>query len=275
MALKPRVRLAATRALMVLFVLSVASCSSPTRRPRAVPDNTASFTLMTFNVNYGLAGDPVTLGLIETTEADVVFLQETTPRWERSIRESVSTKFPHMEFRHSGGAGGLGVLSKLPFRVHDYMQAPSGWFPSMRVVVQSSLGPVQVLQVHLHPPVSERGSFASGYMTTGPVRAEELASFIKSLDPALPALVVGDFNENYRGQAAKILYDRGMHSVLREYDPYQKTWRWKTSVGALRQTLDHVFYNPQLEPVNAAVAEEGRSDHFPIVATFVGAKAIN
>jgi endonuclease/exonuclease/phosphatase (EEP) superfamily protein YafD len=42
-------------------------------------------------------------------------------------------------------------------------------------------------------------------------------------------------------------------------------------VASIDYQLDHIFYSSQLEPLNAWVLEEGRSDHFPVVAIFQSA----
>ena len=62
---------------------------------------------------------------------------------------------------------------------------------------------------------------------------------------------------------------RGMRSVLPEFSPKQRTWRWETPLGELSQRLDHIAYDTsRLRPLAAHVIEAGRSDHFPVVATF-------
>ncbi|HLU68856.1 MAG TPA: endonuclease/exonuclease/phosphatase family protein, partial [Kofleriaceae bacterium] len=63
---------------------------------------------MTYNVNYGTAGDEETLALIAQSGADVVLLQETNPAWERALRRALSGTYPHMAFLHADRrAGGL------------------------------------------------------------------------------------------------------------------------------------------------------------------------
>ena len=181
----------------------------------------------------------------------------------------LSDRYPHMAFRHSGGAGGLAVLSRRPFAELDYVTSPGGWFPAWRVVLRTPLGRVQVLQLHLRPPVSDGGSFVSGYFTTPKFRRMEVEHFTRCLDARLPTLVVGDFNEDRGGRALRYLRDHGLKSVLPEYQPDATTWRWNTSLGIrLTHTLDHIVYGPRLEPLEARVVRAGRSDHMPVLAVF-------
>lgn len=224
---------------------------------------------MTYNVNFGLGGDPRTLAAIRRAGAELVFLQETTPAWERALRRQLGDDYPHMAFRHFGGAGGLAVLSKHPFRDGGYIANLEGWFPAWRVIVRSPVGPLQVLQVHLRPPVSDGGSVLSGYFSTRGTRLKEIARFARRLNTRLPTLVLGDFNEDAGGRAIAHLKSKGMRSVLDEYQPDATTWRWTTSMGIeVTHTLDHIVYSEQLRPLDARVIHAGRSDHLPVVAIF-------
>ena len=224
-------------------------------------------TVLSYNVNFGLAGDRAGIEAIRVADADLVLLQETTPHWERALREQLGADYPHMEFRHGAGAGGLALLSRRPFEDHGLLPAQS-WFPAWVVHAQTALGTVQVLNVHLRPPLGEHGSVVSGYFTTPKIREQEISVFMSALDASLPTLVVGDFNEDAGGRALHKLQVAGFRSALPEFSPSAKTWRWQIGVGTLGSCLDHVVYNGQLEPIAVEVLELGRSDHLPLLATF-------
>ena len=245
-----------------------ASCAHPSRVARAPVAGTPHVTVKTYNLNYGLAGEPETLRAIGEGDPDLVFLQETSERWEPYIRREYSARYPHMVFRHCCGAGGLAVLSKRPFEEKDYLKGPKGsWFPAMRVIGDSPVGPLQVLVLHLHPPATEDGDFVEGYFSTDDIRLAEAKAFFEAVDPELPTLVVGDLNEP-DGKALKYFQDKGLRTGLPEFAPKAKTWRWKLSVGTLSSRLDHVLYNPLLEPLNVEVRQAGLSDHLPVLAVF-------
>lgn len=198
-----------------------------------------------------------------------MLLQETTLAWSAAIRERLANRYPHIVEIEHGGAGGQMVLAKRPFEVKQTMRSPAKWFPAMRLVAQTALGPVQVLNLHLHPPVSPRGSWVSGYFTTGPVRREEIAAFVEGLEPGMPTLFVGDFNEEAQGDAVRFLKDRGARDAVSDHLGRQPTWRWPVGALTLRFQLDHVLYQGRLRPVDVQVRQAGRSDHLPVVATFV------
>lgn len=228
--------------------------------------------VMTYNVNYGIPGDAPTMEVLAASSAELVLLQETTPAWERSLRARLTSVYPHQVYLHAPAAGGLAVLSKKRFEVRDVLANPRGWFPALRVVADSSLGPVQVLVVHLRPPVSDSGDWLSGYLTTSPLRRAEVKDFLASLEPGLPTVVAGDFNEGTSGDALRELEARGLRSALPEFTPNAKTWGWDVGALHLSAQLDHLVYSKQLEPVNARVVDGGRSDHQAVLATFVRAK---
>lgn len=226
---------------------------------------------MTYNVNFGLAGDAETIEAIRAQDADLVLLQETTPEWEWGLRETLGERFQHIDFHHCCRAGGLAVLSKYPVETTEVIEnvVAGGWFPSMRVVVDSPLGRVQVLSVHLRPQISESGSVLSGVFTTSGVRKKEIQQLAPRLSKEMPTLIVGDFNETASGSAIEDLEERGFKNVLPEFNPKATTWRWNTPTGAIKRTFDHILYDHRLEPLSAHALERGRSDHLPVVAVFV------
>lgn len=246
------------------------SCAQAPLEPRPPKVEGKTLKVMTFNINYGLAGDAETLAAIGSEQADIILLQETTPEWEALIRRHYATQYPHIRFEHCCGAGGLGVLSRYEIEPKDYIQAPQpSWFPAWRLIAKTPLGPVQLLNVHLRPPVSDSGSFVSGYFSTPKVRAGEIKHHAATLSKTMPTIIAGDFNEGADGEAVEALKARGMRSVLGQFKPDQSTWRWQTSVGTLNSQLDHILYDPaQYSPLNAYVVQAGRSDHMPVVAIF-------
>ena len=170
-----------------LIATLLAACShEPARAGSRARARSPPLRVMTYNVNFGIPGDGPTLAAIELGKADVVFLQEINTAWERALRARFAGAYPHMAFYPRGGAGGIGIMSRLPFRGQQLI-APEGdgWFPALRLVLDSPLGPVQVLVVHLRPPVSDGGSFVAGHFTAPAIHEKEIARFVQALDHAL------------------------------------------------------------------------------------------
>jgi endonuclease/exonuclease/phosphatase (EEP) superfamily protein YafD len=254
--------------IVVSLALALACARTPAAEHPRAPVGPA-LRLLTYNVNYGIAGDDETIAAIREADADLILLQETNAAWEQALRASLSSQWPRMIFKHRGGAGGLAVLSRLPILdVEFFAPVGEGWFPAARVVVDTPFGRVQALSVHLRPPVSDGGSFVSGAFTTPAVRFDEIQVFYGRLAPGYPTLIAGDFNEEEDGNAVKFLAAKGMVSALARYAPGQPTWRWPTPVGTLHKQLDHVLYDARLDAISAEIRQRGRSDHLPVVAVF-------
>ena len=222
--------------------------------------------MLSYNVNYGLAGDPSGLAAIVDAHVDVVLLQETTPEWEQALRssEAVNAAWPHIRFHHCCGAGGLAILSRWPIEALEILEPPVGpdaWFPAARAVIATPAGPLELLDVHLRPPVktAEQG-WISALSSTPAVRQAEIEHYLPSLDPTLPTIIAGDFNEGDGGSALDTLESLGFIDTLVQLRVRGPTWRW----GGLRARLDHVLVDSRLEPVHGQILDAGRSDHLPL-----------
>lgn len=262
--------------LSVLFLAAacLSGCAAAARVPQAAPPGQPTLRVMTYNINFGGRGDPQALAAVRSGDADVVFLQETTPTWERAFRRGFSAQYPHQRWLHvRGGAGGMAVLSKHPFALKAIPAGP-GWFDALSAEVATPIGPIEVLAVHLRPPVSDGGSFISGHFTTPAIRKGELQHHARHLTGAAPLIVVGDFNEDDDGSGvAWIRKAKGLTNALMAFDPDAETWRWPTWAMDLSDTFDHILYDRRLTCLNARVIQAGRSDHLPVVAEFVMADA--
>ena len=259
-------------ALAILVGVGLAaSCSqAPLQTPRAPTPGKPSLFVLSYNLNYGLAGDPTTLDAIGDRRSDLVLLQETTPEWESALRERFAGRYPYIAFRHCCLAGGLGILSKYAFEELEYLDPPpGGWFPGWRVRVASPFGPLQVLNVHLRPQLGDSGANVSGVLsgmvTTPPLRKAQIQIYTAHLEPSVPTLIAGDFNESESGSAVEWLEARGLHSVVPDFT-HDDTWRWDTSVGRVSRRFDHIVHSRELEVLTAGVVKAGRSDHLPVFA---------
>lgn len=243
-------------------------CLAPKTKPiRKLDPEQHPLQIISYNVNFGLYADPGLLQTLASHKADVILLQETNESFEVMSEFHLSDIYPHQVFYKAPAAGGLGVLSRYPLE-QKYISNPNGWFVAGLYTIDTGSKKIQLLNVHLHPPVSEGGSFVYGYFSTKKVRLQEMQHFYKFLKPRLPTLVAGDFNEDSDGLVIGFLQEKGFHDVVEEYQPKQNTWRWKIYGITLTDQLDHIFYNQQLSSLSAKVLRIGRSDHLPILANF-------
>jgi endonuclease/exonuclease/phosphatase (EEP) superfamily protein YafD len=261
-------RPAAHLALLLPLLISLTACRST--RPPETPTS-PHFTLLSDNVNWGAAGASEVVDIIFNSRAEIICLQETTPQWESLLRSQLRTAYPHQHFRNSQNrmGGGLAFLSTTPLREVAFIPSDTGWFDAWIMQFQTSAGPVQILNVHLRPPVSDRGSWTSGYFNTRDDRVAELETFVAKLRPGIPTLVAGDFNDSENSPALKFLREKGMLNALPQFDRSTPTWQWRYRGITLSRRMDHILYTPDLHCTRAEVHPTGPSDHFPLTAMFV------
>ena len=230
----------------------------------------ATLKLMTFNVNYANPDIHATLAAIDRADADVVLLQEITREWQDALVAHFRARYPHRVFRlHHRAPGGLAVLSKQPIRIEELLASPvHTWFPAERLVVETTFGDLQILNVHLRPAV-DGGSWVKGYFTTPPLRRREIEAYWPKLARHLPTVVAGDFNEDERGSVLSFLAKQGL---VRVPASGPKTWHYQTTVrgktsDVLALDIDHVVIDKSLVASEARVLDAGTSDHRPVMVT--------
>jgi endonuclease/exonuclease/phosphatase family metal-dependent hydrolase len=253
--------------IIVSLAALVTGCRSA--RPSETPIG-PHFKALTYNVNWGAPQPELAVEIIRRSQADIVCLQETTPQWERMLRRELVREYPHAEFRSSRTrmGGGLAFLSRFPAREVAYVPSQTGWFDGWIMEFKTAMGPVQVLNVHLRPPISDNGSWVSGYLSTGDERLREMERFHGTRKQDMPMLVVGDFNDREDGPVVRWLENKGMVNSLPEFDKSTPTWKWHYSGITLSRRMDHIVYSPELHCCSAKVIREGASDHFPVEAVF-------
>ena len=270
----PAARPLPPRKSLVLFAIGVAlaACATGCKSVRQARSPAGPHSrVLTYNVNWGAPQPDLALEIIKESNAEIICLQETTPEWESYLRASVAREYPFMGFRSSKGrmGGGLAFLSKVPMQEVAYIPSNTGWFDGWITAFETKIGRIQVLNVHLRPPVGDRGSWTvSGYLFTGDERLKELQRCFKARVPGLAMIVAGDFNDTDSSTPVKWLQNQGFTDALLEFDRYSPTWKWSLGLIPIRRRMDHIVYSRDLSCCAAAVLHAGASDHFPVVATF-------
>ena len=225
-------------------------------------------TLMTYNVNWGNPDPKTSLDAIDQANPDVVLLQEITSEWRGLLEKRFKDRYAHRAY-HTGGAGGIAVLSKLPIKREELWHAPGtgAFFPAQRVVLATQQGDLQLLNVHLRPAI-EGGSWIKGFMSTPAVRKREIEAHWKKIEK-LPTIVAGDFNEDPDGLAIRFLAG---HGLARVPTSGPTTWHYEKTVKGqpwdlLKMDIDHVLVDGNFVAKDAHVMDAGTSDHRPVVVT--------
>ena len=268
-------------------------------------DNEELFKLRvcSYNVNFGCCGfshydefeESIYTALMKT-ECDVVLFQETTPEWETYFCEyktyvnlfeltcltqlyvtRLDEKYPYHEFQHyeipyglrRPEAGGIAIMSKFRILSCDLIMSPCNWFPAQLSVIETPIGNIQLMNLHLRPPLTDSAlPLPHAYFYSKSDRKKEVQWFGTFLQPNLPTVVCGDFNEDSGASSCTHWTSNlKMRSALDEYKG-KKTWWWKLPGGIIiKARFDHIFYNG-LVCTTAHVIPEGLSDHYPVYADF-------
>ena len=260
--------------MLALLCLAVPTCMSGCPGGVAPDGGSGRLTVMAYNVNYGMPAAEGTVEVIRRTGADAVCLQETTREWERLLRRELRRQYPHMRFKHTAGAGGQATLSKLPFDEVYYRRPAGAWHAGWMIRVRTPSGPVQLLNVHLRPPVAPgadgvyRFSLKPHFPSRN-IRRDQLAEMLGWADLSRATVILGDFNEPDNGKAISYACkEKGFASARARHDPRTPTWQIKWGPIPISRRLDHILYTPDLQCLNAWIVKDGGSDHRAVVATF-------
>ena len=256
--------LAACTSTAPVAVTSIASAPKAYAPP---PRPAGALRVMSYNVNFGLEGDPAAVDAIAQAHPQIVLLQETTDTW----RDALVSGLPQFAYHHFAPptglpAGGMGVMSMYPIVSAEELPSVAGPFIAQRVVVDTPAGRIQLLNVHLRPPMSDGGSWVVGFFSTRDVREREMSWHAARLDPELPTIIAGDFNEEAGGLALAVTERLGFTDATAQWVGKTRTWEWPVSGLVLRFQLDHILHDARFTSSGAGIVEAGRSDHKPIWA---------
>jgi endonuclease/exonuclease/phosphatase family metal-dependent hydrolase len=259
------------RASSLLLLPALCSgCGEAPLEPREPTPGVPHFVIQTYNVELHAYDDAATVAAVGAANADVIALQETTANWQRVLADTYGDEYPYMLFHGQSSSGDLAILSRFPLEDRGVLPGPNGWHPAWHVLVDSPVGPVQLLNVHLRSYFNGTSNTVESYLTVGDDHLESIEYFTEECDPDGVNVVLGDFNEDEDGPAVRYLEERGYEDALPLYHPGQGTWRHASLAGQLTKALDHIVFDGRLRPLNAWVEVAGNSDHIPVIAHLEG-----
>jgi vancomycin resistance protein VanJ len=249
-------------ALMILPALVFTANYLPMYFPRDVdpPPNSEQFTLLTYNINlappdiHSIADD------IRNIDADIVAIQELTPRSADVLETALSTEYPYRAFHAVVGFHGQGILSKYPIVSDEFWKIYLG---HQRTGIAVNGTVITVYNVH---PVHHILPFWGFDISR---RTEEVNVFLnKASQDDTPILITGDFNmtdqsgdyqritQTYQDSYRQVGY--GMGTTFPAHIPFLPSL----------VRIDYVFHSEEFTAFEADVLRStGGSDHRPLVVT--------
>ncbi len=229
-------------------------------RPTAAKLRVAHGNLLYLNTKYDN-----TLDALIAVDADVLTLCEVTETWHGKLLEHVGfhSLYPHRVVSPADLADGIAVFSKINFETHSIK--PMITKNAIVATLSHPLGRLQLITPHPMPPVSRikirdwRPSFES-------IR--------RSVDPALPTLLIGDLNAAHWHPSFRRLITDGFLRHVR--DSARGRWAgglapsWRPHRNAPRIVrLDHALTSPGLNPIKVENFAIPGSDHDGLVVEVV------
>jgi endonuclease/exonuclease/phosphatase family metal-dependent hydrolase len=158
------------------------------------------------------------------------------------------------------------LFSKRAIRERDYVPPEAGLFAGWIVEADTTLGKIQILNLHLKPGIRKHGGLdPAAFEAVMDLHVEEVKSFFRSMKSDTPSIILGDLNEGDQGKAVQWLATQGYRDVLPEYDRTTSTWEWTIRGFTYKERLDHILYSEHLESCSAEVIRIKSSDHYPVL----------
>ncbi len=253
-----------TRTWVLALAVSLASHGAGAEEP---------LKLMAFNVLFRGSDDAASVKAIETEAPDVVCLTELTPHFVTAFEGALSKTYPYRAFVPQAGTWGVGFASKRPLtEVRTGPVAPSK-IPAMEARVQFGGGSVQLVCVHLMPPVGKHqksDTFFEQLEKNAAVRMKQAQTLVTRFEKTeRPVVLLGDFNEEPNGEGLRALeaagFTRGCALWKSSCSP---TFPGPVFAWPAVFNIDHVFARG-LTFTEAKTVRAGGSDHYPVTATLV------
>jgi endonuclease/exonuclease/phosphatase (EEP) superfamily protein YafD len=229
----------------------------------------------TFNLLYLNTRVDDIIAAIRAQDADVVALQELTPRVAAAIRQGLHDTYPHQYLESGIGDLGMGMISRYPLRSTADQQGFSG----QQAVLDINGRHVNLVNVHLSSPFIRTRRYRNlwsirlitDYDTSE--RADELPALLRTIGQIEgPLIVLGDFNTGDREPPYAQL-------AARMQDAYRTTaWGFGFTFPNNRRMLrvqipfplvriDYVWSSGGVVPAATRVdCDNGGSDHCIVVA---------
>ena len=255
-----RWRLLLTNVAAALFLLAPTLVGYvPRFSPPAIG---ATFTIMSANLLYTNLEPDAIAAEIRAADADVLVLQEYTPRWHAAISAAVGGRYPYHEGVQRTDAFGVAIYSRLPIEeLRTDVSVGTYDSPQIRAVLNHEGRRFVLYDIHLMPPLNDWGFLEQRL---------GLADLLEQLSSERdPLIVCGDFNFTADSHFADRVHALG----LRDAHDLAATGRgatwpvlgWRLHVPGLR--LDHIYVGGAFTVTESRTGVGDGSDHRPVHAT--------
>jgi vancomycin resistance protein VanJ len=234
-----------------------------------------TLTVMTYNVTRGDPGVEHILSIIQSEDADIVALQEVSPKLAEALAQ-LGDRYPYQALHPTpDGYAGSAVLSRYLLSGDEVFPLVDGTHLFQRVTIDVRGTEIHLLNVHLQPPrvpVRRGGSrilVPAGYDTS--TQDRELERLFQEMEKlGGPIVAVGDFNMTDQSPGYRKL-TRNLEDAYREAGwgfghtfPDVEVRSIATPLPVVR--IDYVFHSRDMAARRAYVGDRGGPNHRFLVA---------
>jgi endonuclease/exonuclease/phosphatase (EEP) superfamily protein YafD len=224
------------------------------------PRSGQQIVAMTLNMRYGLAAPSKIIERVRAEKVDLLALEELTPEAVSRLQAGgLNAMLPYQVLSPAGFAHGSGLWSRWPLsRGPDWDGVHH--MPGATVRVNGQDVVVRVM----HP-------YRTGKFSAAVYRRDyrRVTANAHALDPAVPSIMMGDFNAGRDQQAFRaLLGDRWRDAPEYAGSGFTPTWNWWSFLPPV-VSLDHILISRQLGATRTAVFRAPGSDHHGMIAWLV------
>jgi endonuclease/exonuclease/phosphatase family metal-dependent hydrolase len=220
-------------------------------------------TVMSMNMRVGGADAPTIVAAVRSHHADVLTLQELTPRAVANLRRAGLTDvLPYSEVHAKFDVGGSGVFARFPLTNGGVKDNP-GFFQQARATLNVP-GAVPVIVESVHPVAP--AEIDSIPLWTGGLRDETPAG------GATRRILAGDFNATLDHVELRRILGTGYRDAAAEVGAgFEPTWPYFGPRDAVtpKVTIDHVLVDRGIGVRDFTTVAVPLTDHRAIVATLI------
>jgi endonuclease/exonuclease/phosphatase (EEP) superfamily protein YafD len=227
------------------WYLTDANASAPTD---------SSIKLLLANVYSGNGNSQQLIDFVLAEEADIVFLQEVTDKWNRQLTVLRDTYQFSLNIPHEDNFG-IAALSRHPFVSARVIESPPFKFPTLIVELEIDGGTMTFVTTHPMPPIGKSGFDG---------RNEQLAAIatsMKEIDG--PRVLIGDLNTTMWGHHYQELIDEtGLVNARHGFGVIPS---WPTQLPFAMIPLDQCLVSSDIEVLDIRTGPRIGSDHLPLI----------
>lgn len=237
---------------------------------------TQTFTIASYNINYGNPNLPGIVDTIRKADADVVALQETNWQSQRYLLRQLRRKYPYSSFYHAPAAGGFGFLSRFPLKNVKHLPLKYGWFGAYIAEVTVLNETIRIANLHLQPSIPDMGEslvrFFMRWKQTEIIRVREIQQVLNETPKSERNILIltGDFNSLPNTLVTRTLQNMGYIDSYASVTPQQErqtTWQWQVGDHLFQFRLDYLFHSPAWKTRESSILRCNASDHHLILNT--------